>query len=102
MNHSISYGNTLLSIPINEDTLYLTADTLLQQKNTEGNLLEAYPKANFKSIDMVGYCDSLSYSTKEENIFLNKEPVIWLDEFQLTSDSIQIILKKNDLSNGLS
>ena len=95
MNHSISYGNTLLSMPLNEDTLYLTADTLLQKKKTEGNLLQAYPRAYFKSDDMVGFCDSLSYSTKEENLFLNKEPVIWLDQFQLTSDSIRIILKKD-------
>jgi hypothetical protein len=43
---------------------------------------------------MVGFCDSLSYSTKEENLFLNIEPVIWVDQFQLTSDSIRIILNK--------
>lgn len=101
MNHSISYGNTLLSMPLNEDTLYLTADTLLQKKKTEGNLLQAYPRANFKSDDMVGFCDSLSYSTKEENLFLNKEPVIWLDQFQLTSDSIRIILKKDLIKMAL-
>ncbi len=95
MNHSISYGNTLLSIPLDKDTLYLTADTLLQKKRAEGNLLEAYPRVHFKSINMVGFCDSLSYSTKEENLFLNKEPVIWLDQFQLTSDSIRILLNKN-------
>ena len=95
MNHSISYGNTLLSMPLNEDTLYLTADTLLQKKKTEGNLLQAYPRANFKSVDMVGFCDSLSYSTKEENLFLNKEPVIWLNQFQLTSDTIRILLNKD-------
>lgn len=97
MNHSISYGNTLLSMPRNDDTLYLTADTVFQQKKTENNLLEAFPRANFKSINMVGFCDSLSYSTKEENLFLNKEPVIWLDQFQLTSDSIQILLNKDQI-----
>ena len=94
MSHSISYGNTLISMPLNEDKLYLTADTLLQKKKREGNLIEAYPRANFKSINMVGFCDSLSYSTKEENLFLNKEPVIWLDQFQLTSDSIRSYLTK--------
>jgi len=44
---------------------------------------------------MVGFCDSLSYSTKEENLFLNIKPVIWLDKFQFTSDSIRIILNKD-------
>ena len=44
---------------------------------------------------MVGYCDSLSYLTEEENLFLNKEPVIWLNDFQLTSDSIRILLNKD-------
>ena len=95
MNHSFSYGNTLLSIPLDKDTLHLTADTLFQKKRLEGNLVQAYPRANFKSIDMVGFCDSLSYSSKDENLFLNKEPVIWLDQFQLNSDSIRILLNKN-------
>ncbi len=97
MNHSISYGNALFSMPLNEDTLYLTADTIFQQKKSDGNLLKAHPKAYFKSIDMLGFCDSLSYLTKEENLFLNKEPVIWLDQFQLTSDSIRIILNKDQI-----
>jgi len=95
MSHSISYGNILLSIPRDEDTLYLSADTILQKKKPKENLIEAYPRANFKSTNMVGFCDSLSYSTKDENLFLNNEPVIWLDKFQLTSDSIRILLKKD-------
>ena len=95
MSNSISYGNILLSIPHDEDTLYLSSDTLLQKKKPKENLIEAYPRANFKSTNMVGFCDSLSYSTKDENLFLNNEPVIWLDEFQLTSDSIRILLKKD-------
>ena len=101
MSHSISYGNTLLTLPLNEDTLYLTADTLIHQQKSESNLLKAYPKVSFKSLDILGSCDSLSFVTKDEHIFLNKTPVIWLDEFQLTADTISIVLKEDIIKMAL-
>ena len=100
LSHSISYGNTLLSIPLINDTLYLTGDTLIQRENIEGNLLIAYPNSNFMSIDMVGSCDSLSYTTQNETLFLNKEPVMWLDEFQLSSNSIRMLLNKDQINKA--
>ena len=101
ISHSISYGNTLLTLPLNEDTLYLTADTLIHQQKSESNLLIAYPKVSFKSLDMLGSCDSLSFVTKDEHIFLNIAPVIWLDEFQLTADTISIILNEDIIKMAL-
>jgi len=101
MSHSISYGNTLLSLPLNEDTLYLTADTLIHQQKSESNLLKAYPNVSFKSLDMLGHCDSLSFITKEEHIFLNKTPVIWLDEYQVTADTISIVLDQDSIKMAL-
>jgi len=101
MTHSISYGNTLLTLPLNEDTLYLTADTLIHQQKPESNLLKAYPNVSFKSSDLLGHCDSLSFITNDEDIFLNKTPVIWLDEFQVTADTIRIVLDEDSIKMAL-
>jgi len=101
MSHSISYGNTLLSLPLNEDTLYLTADTLIHQQKSGSNLLKAYPNVSFKSLDMLGHCDSLSFITIENQILLNKNPVIWLDEYQVTADTISIVLDDDSIKMAL-
>ena len=35
-------------------------------------------------------CDSLMYRTKDSTITLFKKPIIWLDEYQVFSDTIFI------------
>jgi len=98
MKESVSHGNILLLIPFNEDTLYLTADTILNNQNTK--LLRANNKASFKTDVITGKCDSLSFNTKSNFIYLNINPVLWLEEFQLTADTISLFLKDNKLEKA--
>ena len=91
LKRSKSYGNTLLQLPFNDDTLYLTSDTLFTDELT--HLINAYYQVSFKTKVIAGYCDSLSFDTDSNFIYLNIEPVLWLDEFQLTADNIVLVLK---------
>ena len=97
MNHSLSYGNTLLNFPFNDDTLYLTADTLINYQTTASTIVKAYKDVNFKSTTITGQSDSLSFNTQSNLIYLNQEPVLWLEEFQLTADTISLFLDSNKL-----
>lgn len=99
MSRSKSYGNTLLQLPFNQDTLYLTSDTIFTDELT--HLLNAYYNVNFKTDVIAGYCDSLSFNTDSNFIYLNTEPVLWLEDFQLTADSITLLLKNNLLDKAL-
>ena len=98
MKQSISYGNTLLYLPFNSDSLYLTADTLINNQNTK--LLKAYTKVSFKTESLTGHCDSLSYNTENSTIYLNSEPVLWLEDFQLTADTITLLLLDDELDKA--
>lgn len=100
MNHSVSFGNTLLTYPFNEDSLFITADTLIHLQSVSGNTLYAHPNVNFKSSELLGNCDSLSYESALERIYLNHNPVMWLDEYQLTADTITIQLLNNSLQTA--
>ena len=97
LQESVSFGNTLLKLPLNEDSLYLTADTLIQTKISEHHLIKAFPAVSFKNSDMLGACDSMSFNTEEERIFMDYKPVIWFDEFQLTAKKLEIQLRDNDV-----
>ena len=101
LQESVSFGNTLLKLPLNEDSLYLTADTLIQTKISEHHLIKAFPAVSFKNSDMLGACDSMSFNTEEERIFMDYKPVIWFDEFQLTAKKLEIQLRDNDVRFAL-
>ena len=95
---TVSYGNTLLELPFNDDTLYLTTDTLFNYKKE--NLLKAYFDVSFKTNTITGQCDSLSFDTQLDLIYLNNNPVLWLEEFQLTADTIILLLDDNNLEKA--
>ena len=98
MKESISYGNTLLLLPFNKDTLYITSDSIFNNQNTK--LLRANNKASFKTDVITGKCDSLSFNKKSSFIYLNINPVLWLEEFQLTADTISLFLNDNKLEKA--
>ena len=100
LKFSRSFSNALVEYPFNEDTLLLTADTLFNYQNEESNLLKAYKDVCFKSTTMTGQCDSLSFDTSTDLIHLNTKPVLWLEEFQLTADTITIQLDSNKLQKS--
>ncbi|QNP52597.1 hypothetical protein H9L05_02185 [Hymenobacter qilianensis] len=40
--------------------------------------------------DLQGRCDSLTYDRQDSIIYLNRNPILWSDKNQLTSDSMEI------------
>lgn len=76
------------------DTLYLHAKLLKAVFDTvtnKGKELFAYTNAKFYRKDLQGASDSLYYSFKDSVINMYKQPVIWSDKSQLTSDTINIL-----------
>ncbi|MEM9932824.1 MAG: OstA-like protein [Bacteroidota bacterium] len=79
-----------------EDTLYMTADTLYaKQDSVEGRLVRAYYKVDVYMNDMQGKADSLIYLYNDSLIILYDDPIIWSDVNQVTGDTIKIQLKEN-------
>lgn len=97
MKSSISYGNILLNAPLNNDSLYLNADTIKQVKSKIHHTIHAFPNVNFKTSEIIGACDSMSFNIQEEQIFMHQKPVMWLNDFQLTADTLKMQLRDNIL-----
>lgn len=81
-----------------EDSLFLHADTISAITVTDTTaagyrLMRAYHKVKIFSQRLQAKCDSLSYSFRDSVIRFYQDPVLWTEEYQLTSDSMAIFTK---------
>jgi len=83
------------------DSLFLHADTLLVifDSTNQTKQINAYNKVKFFRNDLQGACDSLVYSACDSSVNMYKNPVIWSDDNQLTSDSIKMVINNNQIDS---
>ena len=91
------YGNALMKKIFVEDTLFLSADTLVQLEDPvpANERLLAFHNVRIYKPDLQGIADSLSYLMADSLIYLYHDPVLWSDNSQMESDTISILM-----SNG--
>jgi len=88
------WGNPVLKQMVEDDTLYLTADTLISIDSEFDSLsrLLAYNNVKIFKSDLQGVADSMAYKMQDSMIFFYKSPVLWSDENQITGDTINITM----------
>ena len=96
------YGNPLMQHIINEDTLYLTADTLLalEEKLTNGSIdvvVLAYNNVKIYKSDLQGKADSMAYHSLDSTIYFYNQPIFWSYDNQITAETIRIVLHDQKL-----
>lgn len=90
-------------LKIVDSTLLKSADTTLLRRGADSTMLKGddttgtrflYANKNVKFYrnNMQGMCDSLLFNSIDSLIRLFKDPVIWTDNNQLTSDSVQVVI----------
>src|SRR5690606_2725634 len=84
---------------INNDSLFLTGDTLISITATATDIstMYAYYHVKFFKSNMQGKCDSLYFSYEDSIIRMFVEPVIWSESNQLSGDTIFIFMKEEKL-----
>jgi len=88
----------MLKILLEDDTLFMHAKQFIsQQKEGEKKIL-AHNKVKFFKTDFQGKCDSLSYSFTDSLVEMFKNPILWSDDFQITADSLQLLIHKGKIS----
>ncbi|NUO00977.1 MAG: hypothetical protein HUU01_10225 [Saprospiraceae bacterium] len=92
----------LLITRIEDDSLYMAADTLLSLradtlKGDSARLLLAYKDVRIFKSNLQAICDSLSYSNVDSIFRLFRAPIIWSDTSQFVADTIHIQLKAQKL-----
>jgi lipopolysaccharide export system protein LptA len=92
-------GNAVAIQYKGEDSLFLRADTLLDETDTalDARNLYAYPNTLIYRSDVQGLADSLVYSFTDSTITLFKDPIMWTDSNQITGDTIIVLRKNNQL-----
>ena len=93
------YGNPVMEKIMGDDTLFLSADTLvsIDSKIEEEKRLLAYRDVRIFKTDMQGIADSVAYHLYDSIIYFFADPVLWYDVNQLEADSINIQLKNNTI-----
>lgn len=89
------YGDPLLKKVMNQDTMFLRADTLVSiDDSLEVNKrLLAYHNVKIFKSDLQGKSDSLAYFLNDSSIVFYSDPVLWTDASQITADTIQILIR---------
>lgn len=97
-------GRPLMKTPMDNDTLYMSADTLSSWKRdslSDDRLLSAHRDVRIFKKDMQALCDSLSFSTVD-SIFRfypkQNKPIVWSDTSQFSADTIWIWMKNKQLN----
>ena len=94
--------DSALAITYDErDSLYIHSDTMWMHFNKErkAKKMLAYYNVRIFRDDLQGKCDSLAYSMNDSTIRLYDEPVLWSGPNQLTSDSMSLVIVKNQVDS---
>ena len=89
----------LLIQTIDEDSIYVSADTLLSYTDTTSvKVLEAVGDVRIYKSDLQAVCDSLYYSDRDSIFYLYKRPISWSDTTQILGDTLSIKLENDKVS----
>ncbi len=93
------FGNALLIRPMQTDTLFLSADTLLARDDTTKNerFVKAYHNVKIFKSDMQGRCDSLFYDMNDSTIHFIGDPVLWSGDNQMTAQFIKATMRDRQI-----
>ncbi|MFK8038005.1 MAG: OstA-like protein [Crocinitomicaceae bacterium] len=74
------------------DTLVIQADTILQLTSplTNQSIQIAQSNVILEQGELIGVCDSLLYSQRDSIIKMQKSPIVWRTNTELTADSIEV------------
>lgn len=95
----LATSEALLIIIVNEDSMFVTADTLFSYKDSAAGYrnLSAFHHVKIFKSDMQGICDSIAFSYSDSVFRMFDQPVLWVDDNQLSADTIRMYLRGQQL-----
>lgn len=91
--------DVLVMQEMDEDTIYMTADTMRSGYDSSGKyrILKGYQNVLMFSRQFQSSCDSLTYSFVDSTVDMRVQPVLWFGAYQVTADHIVLFTKKNNI-----
>lgn len=83
----------------NNDTLFMSADTLVSIEHADPakKRLLAYHNVKIYKNDLQGSADSVEYRPADSTIYMYINPILWSEGNQMTADSIHMLMKNNSI-----
>lgn len=79
-----------------KDSLFVHGDTLSLSKDSLGNnVMKAYHRTKFYSLDLQGVCDSMVFPVVDSTVYLFTAPAVWASGNQMTAELISMHMKNN-------
>ena len=101
-SNELSYvtGRALLIEVVDNDTLFMHADTLKALPDSAGfQKVYAYRGVRVFKSNFQGVCDSLVYHQHDSLLWMYKEPVLWSAQNQVTGDTLKLVMSNQSLKN---
>jgi lipopolysaccharide export system protein LptA len=101
--HFLAKDHPILVSKMDNDSLWLTADTLRAVPDSldkEKKTFFAYNNVKIFKKDLQGLCDSLTYSQSDSIFQFFSNPILWLDSVQFTADTIRAIMANGKMSKA--
>ncbi|MFT5860496.1 MAG: lipopolysaccharide export system protein LptA [Flavobacteriaceae bacterium] len=92
LHYSYLTGHALAIKELDDDTLYIHADTLYSYKLDSVEFMRAHSNAGIYGTKFQCKADSISYSPTKERIELFRDPIVWSNGAELKGDSIDVHL----------
>jgi lipopolysaccharide export system protein LptA len=80
-----------------KDSLFLHADTVQMLTIGKEREMKAFYGVRIYRVDLQGVCDSLQFNTNDSTIYLHKNPILWNTGYQITGDTIKILLNDSTI-----
>ena len=95
------YGNPIMKRILEDDTLYMAADTLvaIESPYDSAERILAYPNIRIFKKGMQGLADSSAYFRSDSLFFLYQEPILWNESNQINADTISLSIKEENLDH---
>lgn len=79
------------------DSLYLSGDTLLIQKDSTFRDIRAFHNVRFYRSDIQGVCDSMKFNSRDSVLHLYRDPILWNNNNQLSGDTIDVFMNDSTI-----
>lgn len=93
-------GNPVMESIMDNDTLYMAADTLLSRESRDSSMASmifALKNVKIFKSDLQAKCDSLSFNRTDSVMHMNVKPVLWSEGSQMIADTVHMHLRNKTI-----
>ena len=98
LDSSIITLEPLLVADFDNDTLFLHSDTIIANLDSlKYQQIKSFTGTKFYSKNLQGKCQELYYYLRDSTIQMYYKPILWSDNYQLTSEHVILEIKNNSV-----